>query len=332
MPRGTNAGRRGAQEQSRSLIDLVASLSDSGDYVSEAAIARRFGCEPDQARRLYLLLRGVGGEEGLTLVEDEEGLAVGQGTRGRRLRLTAKETFALLCALDQLGIDSGDPIRRKLSGALSPDGVDRGLLARIRPAQPGAEVAESRHVCSMAIALRSDVAFLYQGARDAEPREREATPLGFIRSEGLWYLEAVDADGARKTFRLDRMVGATLAGRSAQDTQRGVDTAAEKTPRIAIHFDDLRFYDLFFWPRLEVTRRDDEAGTLDGNIPYYGGDWLVRQLAGCGGTVRVDDAGVSEAVREYASAMLKALADQGAGEQGDGRRETGGQGTRKQGL
>lgn len=308
MPRGTNAGRRGAQEQSRSLIDLVASLSDSGDYVSEEAIARRFGCGPDQTRRLYLLLRGAGGEEGLTLIEDEEGLAVGAGTRGRRLRLTAKETFALLCALEQLGIDADDPLRLKLAGALCEDGIDRGLLSRIHAEQPGSAVAENRHTCSMAIALRSDVAFSYQGTRDAEPRGRTATPLGFIRSEGYWYLDAVDAKGgAKKTFRLDRMVGARVAGRSPASAARHEEAGrgvGETTRRIAIRFDDLRFYELFFWPRLEVTERDDEAGTLEGTIPYYGGDWLVRQLAGCGGAVHVDDPDVTVAVRAYAAAQL----------------------------
>lgn len=304
MPRGTNAGRRGAQEQSRSLIDLVASLSDAGDYVSEEAIARRFGCGPDQARRLYLLLRGVGGEEGLTLVEDEEGLAVDAGTRGRRLRLTAKETFALLCALEQLGIDEDDPIRVKLAGALCEDGIDRGLLSRIHAEQPGSAVAENRHACSMAIALRSDVSFSYRGARDAEARGRLATPLGFIRSEGFWYLDAVDAGGARKTFRLDRMCDVELAGHSSPKAARMREADGDATHRIGIRFDDLRFFDLFFWPRLEVTRRDDAAGTLEGTIPYYGGEWLACQLAGCGGAVHVDDPDVTAAVRAYAAARL----------------------------
>lgn len=308
MPRGTNAGRRGAQERSRSLIDLLASLSDSGDYVSEEAIARRFGCEPDQARRLYLLLRGAGGAEGITLIEDEEGLAVDTGSRGRRLRLTAKETFALLCALDQLGIDEEDEVRSKLSDALCADGVvDEGLLARIHADQPGSAVAQNRHICSMAIARRRDVAFDYQGARDADPRRRTATPLGFRRSEGAWYLDAVDAEGgARKTFRLDRMTGVEEAGRAADGAARSSksEPAADTTRRVAIRFDDLRFYDLFFWPRLEVTSQDDEAGTLEGTIPYYGGDWLARQLAGCGGHVHVDDPDVTAAVRAYAAGQL----------------------------
>ena len=73
---------------------------------------------------------------------------------------------------------------------------------------------------------------------------------------------------------------------------------------VEVEFSDLGLLDLFVWPGLELTQRDDDLGRASGTIPYYGGDWLVRQLAGCGAGARTTDPELCDAIVAYARAQL----------------------------
>lgn len=310
MSRATGAGRRGAEGYARTLIDLVGSLTDAGDFVSERAIERRLGCGPDQARTLFALVQTMGDSDGIALYEDEEGLALGDaGARGRRLRLTVKETFALSCALEALGVAEDDPLREKLRGLLVEKGIDEGLLARVHTDGEADRTAKVRFACSMALARHEDLAFLYRGAADAEERARTVKPLGLERGDNAWFLEAFDLDRqAKRSFRLDRMRDVRSAGHADGEGEKVGDGAPEPEGEscrlVRISFDDLRFLDLFVWPGLKIEMRDDVAGTASGTIPYYGGTWLARQIAGCGGHARVDDPELRALVADHARALL----------------------------
>lgn len=71
-----------------------------------------------------------------------------------------------------------------------------------------------RETLQAAIVAHREVEIGYQKAHDAAPRRREVGPLGFVCSQGRWYLVAVQGpDEALRVFRLDRIL-------EARDTDR----------------------------------------------------------------------------------------------------------------
>lgn len=302
----TNKGRRGASDVTRSLLELASSLSEPGDYVSVEAIERRLGCGHEQAQKLFLLLENVASDpEGLCAYEDIDGIAIGAGGHGARaLRLDASETFALLCALRRLGVAEDNPLRQKLQGALAEGGVDEALLDRVLSHAPGAVAAGNLAACSSAIASLDDLEFLYLKGAESTPERRHVRPQKLTEQEGLWYLECTDLErGGQRTFRIDRMSQVEAARRDTRKEPLRADNG--HGPRtVEVEFSDLGLLDLFVWPGLELTQLDDDLGRASGTIPYYGGDWLVRQLAGCGAGARTTDPELCDAIVAYARAQL----------------------------
>lgn len=301
-----NKGRRGAGDVTRSLLELASSLSEPGDYVSVEAIERRLGCGHEQAQKLFLLLENVASDpEGLCAYEDIDGIAIGAGGHGARaLRLDASETFALLCALRRLGVAEDNPLRQKLQGALAAGGVDEALLDRVLSHAPGAVAAGNLATCSAAIASLDDLEFFYLKDATSTPERRRVRPQKLTEQEGLWYLECTDLErGGQRTFRIDRMSQVEAARRDTRKEPLRADNG--HGPRtVEVEFSDLGLLDLFVWPGLKLAQRDDDLGRARGTIPYYGGDWLVRQLAGCGAGAHTSDPKLSSAVAAYARAQL----------------------------
>ena len=302
----TNKGRRGASDVTRSLLELASSLSEPGDYVSVDAIERRLGCGHEQAQKLFLLLENVASDpEGLCAYEDIDGIAIGAGGHGARaLRLDASETFALLCALRRLGVAEDNPLRQKLQGALAAGGVDEALLDRVLSHAPGAVAAGNLAACSAAIASLDDLEFSYLKDATSTPERRRVRPQKLTEQEGLWYLECTDLErGGQRTFRIDRMSQVEAARRDTRKEPLRADNG--HGPRtVEVEFSDLGLLDLFVWPGLELTQRDDDLGRASGTIPYYGGDWLVRQLAGCGAGAHTTDPELCAAIVAYARTQL----------------------------
>lgn len=302
----TNKGRRGAGDVTRSLLELASSLSEPGDYVSVEAIERRLGCGHEQAQKLFLLLENVASDpEGLCAYEDIDGIAIGAGGHGARaLRLDASETFALLCALRRLGVAEDNPLRQKLQGALAAGGVDEALLDRVLSHAPDAVAAGNLAACSAAIASLDDLEFSYLKDAASTPERRHVRPQKLTEQEGLWYLECTDLErGGQRTFRIDRMSQVEAARRDTRKEPLRADNG-HGPHTVEVEFSDLGLLDLFVWPGLELTQRDDDLGRASGTIPYYGGDWLVRQLAGCGTGAHTTDPELCAAIVSYARAQL----------------------------
>lgn len=302
----TNKGRRGAGDVTRSLLELASSLSEPGDYVSVEAIERRLGCRREQAQKLFSLLENVASDpEGLCAYEDVDGIAIGAGSHGARaLRLDASETFSLLCALRRLGVAEDNPLRQKLQGALAAGGVDETLLDRVLSHAPGAAAAGNLAACSAAIASLDDLEFSYLKDAAGAPERRHVRPRKLTEQEGLWYLECTDLErGSQRTFRIDRMSQVEATRReTCEEPPREDDGRGHRS--VEVEFSDLGLLDLFVWPGLELTQRDDDLGRARGTIPYYGGDWLVRQLAGCGAGAHTTDPELCDAIVAYAQEQL----------------------------
>lgn len=334
MPRSrTSAGRPGSVEEARELVTLVSSLSEAGDALSVDAVSSRLGVTRARARKLLALVMGstAGDEARLPLVEDGGELTlVGEdGTRGRALRLTRAEATALLAALDRIGMGRDDPTRKVVEDALLASPVDEADVRRLLGTEGSAE-GGTLSACAAAVHERRAVTFSYRGAGDEEAARRTVLPIGLRSEEGAWYLDGWDLDRrGERTFRLDRMSDARPADAPQRDEGDGTSapspaapaSSPRVTPReVGLTFSDERLLTALPWHALTVTGRSDD-GTVRARTPYYGGDWLVRMLAACGGAASTDDDELADRVRDYARDLLARLdeATGGAGATRDPR-------------
>lgn len=304
MPaRRTGAGRRGALEEARELVALVASLSEAGDALTVDAVAAKLGTSRERAEKLIelVLTATLGDESRLPLVEEQGGvtLLLSAGVRGRRLRLSRSETVALAAALEELGVAEDDPLREKLESSLSQEPVDPDLVRSVVAADMTDGTSELA-VCAAARTQGRMLAFSYRKAGEDAEEERRAVPLDLRREDGAWYLDAHDPDrGGMRTFRLDRMAHARLLGRAGAPQE-----AAHETARmVEITFSDPRYLQFLPWHRLHV-KQTDRRGRVHAETPYYGGDWLPRMLAACAGSASTTDEEVRRHVAAYARSCL----------------------------
>ena len=298
------AGRPLSTEQTRLLVTLIGVLANRGDAVVLSSLIARLGISEDEARSIIDTLVNLGAISpsfSIAELEGTEGVSIPKTmhSHGKSLRLTPGETVAIDSALKRLGMFDDDPLRTSILGALASPAVDEQDFRRMAHQLANPDVARRAMQCSQALFYGTGLRFSYQGSSDAEPRLRRVSPFSLKEDEGVWYLEATDSEtGLHRSFRLDRMDGIEEDfdiehAEPVEDPERMVELV----------FCDPKMLELLEWPRLEVLDSADDRG-IRARIPYYGGPWLVRRLAACGGTVKIADADLAEAVRAYAREQL----------------------------
>lgn len=311
-------GRRGGTDEARELALLLGALAHEGDGIDVAGISRRLGCDREHARHLMALLLQLEDEGGTPLplvVEGDEPDAVtlfsfGHGIRGRALRLSRGETEAVLAALARLGMNQDDPLVVKLRSSAGDLAVRGGEVLRTMGSIAGTSDVAGLLRCSLALVAKRRLTFSYQGRLDERPQRRVVWPLE-VRSEGgRWYLDATDcARDARRSFRIDRMVGLALAEKDGEAPL--LEPRREGGGEVRLVFREPALLDEAPWPGLRVC--STSAGVIEATVPYFGGSWLVRRLCSCGAGVIVLDEALRSEVQDHAAALLRALPNQDGG-------------------
>lgn len=307
--RPREAGRPGALDEARELVALVASLSEAGDALTLDAVSSRLGVSPERAATLIELVLTAAGAEGsrLPLVEDPDGvtLAFSQGMRGRRLRLTRAETIALAAALESLGVPDDDPLRRRLEDCTSEEPVSENLVERLL-GSADAPRASAIEACANALARRCDLAFSYRKpSLGGESEERLVSPRRLHLEDGTWYLDALDLRRqGKRTFRLDRMDHPEPRPRATAD-EGSAGPREQRLVRLA--FSDERYLSLLPWHDLRPAGRDERTGAALFDTPHFGGTWLARMVAACGGSCTTTDPELARQVRDCARSELEDL-------------------------
>jgi predicted DNA-binding transcriptional regulator YafY len=308
-------GRPGSIDRARMLVAILGTLEKEGDSISADVIADRFGISLEEARRDIQLLAGFSGDAGFylpTYLSDDGStltLAFNSDVHGRPCRLSLEETNALLVALDRVGIPDDDPVRQTIVGSLGARTPDANLVAPLIATDDQGANPEISRACADALLEGSSLTFLYQGMRDPAPVERHVDPYGTHHANGDWYLDGFDLDRqADRMFRFDRM------GDVRQGGKRTPHAHARPTEQrlVGIHFADASWTTLFDWHRLGPLTKDAD-GTLSGRIVSYGGMWLARHIAACGGAVWVDDEETMAQARAFAREQLRSGASDGNG-------------------
>lgn len=307
--KGTKAqrtGRKNNNERVRELIALLGSLSKTGDSVSIDAISRRLGLTLEEAESLMDIVCQASSEEwgGLLISANDEGTEFTlqyPGIRGRPVRLTKAESFALIHALDLAGIPQKDSLRERLLGAFSSPQVDEKV---VRQALGGESLTEQSplFLCARSQVERRSLTFLYKGLKDSVPRPRIAAVRMLTMQDDHWYVSAHDLDlGEERTFRVDRMAQVSIGPAFVPP----INAEAEEPEMVGITIADTTYYTMFDWPGLRVIRTTSNA--IYGKIPYYGtrSTWLLRRICAGKGRIIVDDKRIMDNARKYAATLLE---------------------------
>lgn len=307
--RASRAGRKGGIDEARELAALLGALSRQGDQVSASSVAARLGCDVKRARHLLMLVATSWDEELLNLPlaydgdDDTLTLAFGGGVRGRQLRLSLSETYALLAALDSIGVKGDDPIVARLResvGAIGHPSLNKKELDRALAPDVSGTTYET---CVRAIADGMWLSFSYVGSSGNTSLTRKVAPRALRSSDGRWYLDGFDlVRGGERTFRLDRMgtPQCETPGRRRSSRTTGVDGG---TRRVVVRFSSDALSRSRNWNDLTILARGED-GSLTASLPWYGGPWLSRNLASCGAGVFVGDADLRKAIVDYCVARL----------------------------
>lgn len=305
------------------LLSLVPWLSaHSGVSVSEAAT--HFGVSAKELERdLWLVVCcGLPGHGPDQLIDiqfwDDDGVinVIDPQTLQRPLRLTAAEATALLVGLRLLEQVPGNHDRAAIASATSV--IERGLEG-----SPGAAhhtVLVDRVDPDVATAIDTALSapsllhIVYAGATSDAVSERTVQPLSLVRSDGRDYLFAhCETAGAQRTFRLDRILSATVVP-GAVAAAAGPSRGAE--PNTAV---PLRGFPVtlrvapsarWFIESTAVTHLEElDNGYASATMVVGDDQWLIRTVVGLAGTVEVLQpdpvrAAVAEAAREALGALL----------------------------
>ena len=276
------AGRTGGVDAAREIVSVIGALSTEGDEVNPGAIASRMGKTPEEASKFMDMLLYLGTDDvGLKLCaefDNDDTPYFVDSAAGRPLRLTKAETLAVQAALAWMGTPEDDPLAATVNRALGAPDFDGKTVHRMLAPASSAEVDATRSACAHAIARKLDLRIVYRKSGASTDEVRLVQDARLRQEDGSWYLTGTDPSrGARRDFKLER-----ISSVEAVDSEHWLE--------------------LLPWHDLEVTRHAD--GTLTARTAWYGGMWLPRMIAACGGHVACDDPMLAAAVHGLTAAEL----------------------------
>ncbi len=317
-----------ADSKTERLLQVVLCLTQGRRYVTKDqlrlaipdyaacpttdAFERMFERDKNELREL-----GVPLETGAPgVVDDDPGYRIDRDAYALPpLRLTRDEMTALALAARVWREPGPANAAARALLKLQADGgatVGPAELPAIEPRLSGGESAFEP--LTTALSARREVRFSYQGARDAEPRERRVQPWGVVSRRGRWYVVGHDLDRADiRVFRLSRIAGEVVATGPADsyevppdvDLRAQVDTfdAARPTREATLRVRHGAGHGLR--RRAARTTPVDTDGFDSVTVPY-GDSWaLAEEIASYGAAVVVlDPEDLRDAVVKRLEAVL----------------------------
>jgi proteasome accessory factor C len=313
-----------AQARLTRILALVPWLV-AHEGVTIGACAAHFGVTEEvlQQDLWQLVVCGLPGYGPDQLVDiqfwDEDDAVRGEGvirvvdpqTLDRPLRLTHQEALSLLVALRTLaqlpGLEDRGAIlsaAAKLEAATVGDGVEREVYVDVPVAD------DIRAAVDDALAGQRALDITYASATRDEVTRRSIQPTRLHAVDGIAYLEAFCLSaGAVRTFRLDRMISASVGDPFVPPTA-GPSGPASPVPAV----DGGRTATLLVQPAarwiVDVHRgsleSDDQAtGSATVRVPLHSVDWGVRLVLSLrGAAVALDPPDLVSAVADSAAAAL----------------------------
>ena len=232
-------------------------------------------------------------------------------TLDRPMRLNHQEALSLLVALRTLaqlpGLEDRDAIvsaAAKLEAASAGSEVEREVHVDVAVAD------DVRAAVDTALADQRVLDITYASATRDEVTSRVIQPTRLHAVDGIAYLEAFcRAAGAVRTFRLDRMLTATVGEPFGSDATASGASGGDEAVREPVRTATLRVEPAARWivdvHRGAMVIDDPDSGTATVRLPLHSLDWGVRLVLSLrGAAVALEPPVLVTAVADAAAAAL----------------------------
>lgn len=253
------------------------------------------------------------------------GIILADGYRHAIAQFSSDELHALFVAasdpLAELGVSAHERALHKLEGALPELQRRAAQKARQRVLVDHNRWYRAQQPADILATLRRAVwderrVRLEYRDRTGAQTTRVIEPLGLVSKAGVWYVIACEPGGEHRTFRAERITGATqLAERFTRPAEFDLESHWQQTQKamqrseepchvtLAIQADSVEMV-LSFW---EGTVLAEDAAEKTVRIRFPSRNVALSQIAGWGGRVRVvEPLDLREAAVEHARALLRA--------------------------
>ncbi len=304
-----------ASERLSRLLALVPWLL-AHDGVTVEECAAHFGVSAQQLERdLWLLVvcgvPGYGPDQLVDIQFWDDGVihVLDPQTLDRPLQLTHEEAVTLLVALRMLaqlpGIEDRDAIitaAAKIERVASEGASERYVAVQVNVPP------EVTHAVDQALGEGGDLHLVYAAATRDEVTERIVRPERLLVVDGIGYLEAYcTSAGARRTFRLDRVISARPARAAADAPDDGREPREDETAALTIAVLEVRppaRWIIDVHGGSVVEERADGGARV--RLPLHSLDWGLRLVLSLKGAAVVEEP--PELVAEVAHSAQAALA------------------------
>ncbi len=222
-----------------------------------------------------------------------------------RLRLTVRETKALISALISTGLEHNDDILKKFENYASINADINEILKQNYTAEH-----TSKHSITpwkIAICCLSKKRFTFQYRKsDGSLKDYIVDPLYVMHKDGRWYINAWDIeDDKQKFFVLSKMKNlAPLNMEAEKHDYRKLNSFTFPGEEYSkIRFKEGAYYDIISHSSLESVEIDgtDIVAIHDASAP----DWSAKLVAASEGKITTSNTKVKDEARRYASSLIE---------------------------
>ncbi len=222
-----------------------------------------------------------------------------------QIRLTLRETKALLSSLVSTGLEHNDDILGKLKSVSAKEADINQILSQNFTADHTSHYSISPWKIAICCLSKQRFQFKYRKSNGIL-KDYLADPLYVMYKDGRWYMNAWDVqDHMQKFFVLSKMKDMKPAGCPAEEhayTKLNSFTfSGEK--EIEVNFNKGAYFDIVSHSALEQIERtgDDIIALHDATHP----EWIAKQIASSDGLITSSDERVKKAAKSYAEMLIE---------------------------
>ncbi len=221
-----------------------------------------------------------------------------------QLRLTLRETKALLRALISTGLENNDEILGRLSSYVAKNADIDEILKQNYTADHTSYYAISPWKITICCLSKQRFSFDYRRG-DGTLKSYSVDPLYVMYKEGRWYMNAWDvATDQQKFFLLSKMRNLQPLGMKAEnhDYKKLNSFTFTGNEKIEVTFKNGAYFDVISHSALEQINSDtsDILALHDATQP----DWIAKQVAASGGLISTNCTKVNQQAKAYAKELI----------------------------
>ncbi len=295
-------------------LTLLALSGEEAKEISYHSLSKRFFIEGKTARRIIAILENFVSEdinENIAI----EGSSYNDIRRNPHadafylpaLRLTHRETNALINALISTGLENNDAIISKLQKFAPKDTDINEIFRQNYTADHTTHHQVSPWMIVVCCLSKNRFEFLYN-KNDGQVQKYTVDPLYVIYQEDRWYMSAWDTDAdMQKYFVLSKMSNLKQAGQKAFDHDYTYVNSFifEGDTHAKVTFEKIDYYNIIGHSAFKDIDYNTKKKNVEVTVNTTNPEWIAKQIAAGGGLVHTDNELVNKEAVRYAHELIK---------------------------